>query len=117
VIAGLGNIYVDESLHRAGVHPRTPACSVKPAQVRRLHASMGRILRKAISCSGSTVSDYRDSGDRPGTFQRHHRVYRRSGEPCKTCGTPITRIRVAGRGTHLCPSCQREPARRAAKRA
>lgn len=110
VIAGLGNIYVDESLHRAGVHPRTPADAVSPAQIKRLHASMRQILRKAIRCNGSTVSDYRDSRNRPGTFQKHHLVYQRSGEPCTTCGASIEHIRVGGRGTHICPFCQREPA-------
>jgi formamidopyrimidine-DNA glycosylase len=110
VIAGLGNIYVDESLHRAGIHPRTPAGTVVPPLVKRLHASMRRVLRSAIRCKGSSVSDFRDSQNRPGTFQKHHLVYRRSGEPCTTCGAAIEHIRVGGRGTHVCPSCQREPA-------
>jgi formamidopyrimidine-DNA glycosylase len=110
VIAGLGNIYVDESLHRAGIHPRTPADTLTAVQSRRLHAAMRQVLRKAIDCRGSSVSDYRDSRDRPGTFQKHHRVYRRRGEPCRTCGVPIEHIRVGGRGTHLCPSCQKVPA-------
>jgi formamidopyrimidine-DNA glycosylase len=109
VIAGLGNIYVDESLHRAGIHPQTHAAHVPADQVRRLHAAMRRILRKAIDCRGSSVSDYRDSNNRPGTFQHHHRVYQRSGEPCTTCGDSIVHIRVSGRGTHVCPSCQKVP--------
>jgi formamidopyrimidine-DNA glycosylase len=109
VIAGLGNIYVDESLHRAGIHPRTPAAAIAPADSRRLHAAMRRILRKAIDCRGSSVSDYRDSRNRPGTFQRHHLVYKRAGEPCTTCQELITYIRVSGRGTHLCPACQKSP--------
>lgn len=118
VIAGLGNIYADESLHRAGIHPQTPADTVKPAQVRRLHTAIRQVLRQAIKCNGSSVSDYRDSNNHPGTFQRHHLVYQRSGEPCTTCRTPIEHIRVGGRGTHICPSCQREPtnARSRAKR-
>jgi formamidopyrimidine-DNA glycosylase len=110
VIAGLGNIYVDESLHRAGIHPRTPAEAVTPAEARRLHTAMRQVLRKAIVCRGSSISDYRDSDNLPGTFQRHHRVYQRRGEPCKTCGSPIEHIRVGGRGTHLCPACQQDPA-------
>lgn len=113
VIAGLGNIYVDESLHRAGIHPLTPAADIPHADSRLLHASMRRILRKAIGCRGSSVSDYRDSRNRLGTFQKHHRVYRRAGEPCVTCQEPITYIRVSGRGTHLCPACQKHPARSA----
>jgi formamidopyrimidine-DNA glycosylase len=110
VIAGLGNIYVDESLHRAGIHPRTPADAVTPAEARRLHSAMRQVLRKAIVCRGSSISDYRDSHGRPGTYQKHHRVYQRRGEPCRTCGAPIEHIRVGGRGTHLCPACQKVPA-------
>jgi len=109
VIAGLGNIYVDESLHRAGIHPLTAAAQVPAPQVRRLHAAMRTILRKAIDCRGSSVSDYRDCNNRPGTFQHHHLVYQRCGEPCTTCGEPIVHIRVSGRGTHVCPSCQKTP--------
>ena len=109
VIAGLGNIYVDESLHGAGIHPLTPADAVDPAQARRLHTAMRRILRKAIVCRGSSVSDYRDSNNRPGSFQRYHLVYQRSGEPCTTCSAPIERIQVGGRGTHVCPVCQKHP--------
>ena len=106
-IAGLGNIYVDESLHRAGIHPQTPAAEVSAIQVRRLHAAMRRILRKAIDCHGSSVSDYRDSNNQPGSFQKYHLVYQRCGEPCTTCGGSIAHIRVVGRGTHLCPACQK----------
>ena len=109
VIAGLGNIYVDESLHRAGIHPRTPAADLGPDQTKRLHGAMRRILRKAIACRGSSVSDYRDANNRPGSFQKHHLVYQRSGEPCTTCGAAIEHIRVGGRGTHVCPACQRAP--------
>jgi formamidopyrimidine-DNA glycosylase len=109
VIAGLGNIYVDESLHRAGIHPRTPADAVTATQSRRLHTVMRLVLRKAINCRGSSVSDYRDSHGRAGTYQKHHRVYQRRGEPCTTCGEPIEHIRVGGRGTHLCPACQKDP--------
>ena len=68
---------------------------------------MRKILRKAIDCHGSSVSDYRDSNNRPGSFQKHHLVYQRCGEPCTTCGESIEHIRVVGRGTHLCPVCQK----------
>jgi formamidopyrimidine-DNA glycosylase len=71
---------------------------------------MRSILRKAIGCRGSSVSDYRDSRNRPGSFQKHHRVYQRAGEPCLTCREPIAYIRVSGRGTHICPACQKHPA-------
>jgi formamidopyrimidine-DNA glycosylase len=107
VIAGLGNIYVDESLHRAGVHPLTPAGEIGAAAAKRLHAAMRKILRQAIDCHGSSVSDYRDSNNQPGSFQDHHLVYQRCGEPCTTCGESIEHIRVVGRGTHLCPFCQK----------
>ena len=112
VIAGLGNIYVDESLHRAGVHPRTPATDLSSDQTRRLHGTMRRVLRKAIACRGSSVSDYRDAHNLPGSYQKHHLVYQRSGEPCTTCGATIQYIRVGGRGTHVCPACQQVPRRR-----
>ena len=107
VIAGLGNIYVDESLHRAGIHPLTPAGEIGATQARRLHAAMRKTLRQAIDCRGSSVSDYRDSNNRPGSFQKYHLVYQRCGEPCTTCGESIEHIRVVGRGTHLCPVCQK----------
>lgn len=112
VIAGLGNIYVDESLHRAGIHPRTPANGIDGDRVRRLHAGMRQILRKAILCRGSSVSDYRDSNGLPGSFQKYHLVYQRAGKPCSTCLAPIEYIKVGGRGTHLCPVCQKPPASR-----
>jgi formamidopyrimidine-DNA glycosylase len=108
-LAGLGNIYVDESLHRAGIHPRTPAADVPAERVRRLHAAMRSVLRKAITCGGSSVSDFRDSHNRPGSFQEHHRVYKREGQTCPSCETQIRYIRVASRGTRFCPTCQREP--------
>lgn len=108
-IAGLGNIYVDESLHRARIHPRTPAADLEPGQVKSLHTAIRGVLRKAILCGGSSVSDYRDVRNRPGSFQNHHRVYQRSGKPCSRCGAPIERIRVGGRGTHVCPGCQKAP--------
>lgn len=109
VIAGLGNIYVDESLHRAGVHPLTRASEVTRGKSRLLHGAIRRVLQTAISCRGSSVSDYRDSRNRPGTYQKHHRVYKRAGEPCVKCGGTIAYIRVGGRGTHLCPACQKRP--------
>ena len=108
-VAGLGNIYVDESLHRAGIHPRTPAAEIAPEGGDRLHDAMQRVLKKAIDCGGSSVRTYRDSRGAPGTFQKHHRVYGRRGEPCPQCGAPIAYTRVASRGTHLCPACQKPP--------
>lgn len=109
VIAGLGNIYVDECLHRAGIHPQSPASDVTPDQVRRLHAAVRRVLRKAITCGGSSVSTYRDSRGRSGTYQLHHMVYKREGQECLHCNSTILYIKVASRGTRYCPSCQKEP--------
>jgi formamidopyrimidine-DNA glycosylase len=108
VIAGLGNIYVDECLHRAGIHPQSAASEVPPDRVRRLHAAVRRVLRKAITCGGSSVSNYRDSRGRSGTFQLHHQVYKREGMECRHCNSTILYIKVASRGTRYCPSCQKE---------
>ena len=116
-IAGLGNIYVDESLHRAGIHPSTPAAAVPPERVRSLHGAIRRVLRHAIRCGGSTVSNYRDSRNRAGTYQFHHHVYKREGEQCRHCDTTITYIRVASRGTRICPSCQQAPPMAPSRRA
>lgn len=105
-ISGLGNIYVDESLHRAKIHPSTPAHTLDPGQARELHRLIRRILRQAIRHKGTTVSDYRGPEGIVGGFQRHLRVYDCTGKPCRFCGTTIQKTRVGGRGTHFCPSCQ-----------
>jgi len=115
-IAGLGNIYVDESLHRAGIHPAAPASSVNPGQVAALHRSMRNILRKAVECGGSSVRTYRDSRGNAGGFQRLHRVYGKQGEKCRNCGAEIEYARIASRGTHFCPECQKNPAGRKRKK-
>lgn len=106
-IAGLGNIYCDESLHAARVHPLTPACDLPLEGARRLLHAIKRILRRAINHRGTTFMDYRSPDGQPGSFQRLHRVYQRDGSPCKTCRTKIVRMVAAGRGTFLCPRCQR----------
>jgi formamidopyrimidine-DNA glycosylase len=105
-IAGLGNIYADEILHAAGLHPATPAARLSEEDGRRLLDRLRRILRRAIRAGGSTLRDYRSAEGRPGTYQRRHRVYGREGRPCPTCGTGIVREIVAGRSTRLCPRCQ-----------
>lgn len=102
-IAGVGNIYADEALHRAGLHPRTPADRVTPAQAGVLWRSIRAVLREAIRRNGTTFDQVYGGGD----FQRHLRVYQRTGQPCQRCGTRIRRIVVAQRGTHFCPRCQR----------
>jgi formamidopyrimidine-DNA glycosylase len=107
LLRGLGNIYADESLFRAGIRPRRQAGSLKREELRRLYQSIQQVLKEAIAAGGSSVSDYFDVEGEPGLFQTHHRVYGRGGEPCLVCGTSIKRIVVAGRGTHYCPKCQK----------
>jgi formamidopyrimidine-DNA glycosylase len=107
LLHGVGNIYADESLFRAGIRPRRMARHLKRAEFDRLHSSLQSVLKKAISLGGSSVSDYVDSAGVEGFFQLEHRVYLRTGKPCLVCGTPIRRIVVGGRGTHYCAHCQR----------
>jgi formamidopyrimidine-DNA glycosylase len=108
LVAGLGNIYVDEALHLAGVHPLTPACDVDRETARRLNRAIKRVLRRAIKAGGSSIRDYVDALGNRGGFQNQHRVYDREGKPCAKCKTPIVRIVVGGRSTHFCPDCQKE---------
>ncbi len=105
-VAGVGNIYADESLFRAGIHPETPAGDLTPEQARKLLRAIRRVLREAIHSGGTTFSDYLDPRDRRGTFQRKLHVYGRQGEPCFRCGGLIQKSVVAQRGTHFCPRCQ-----------
>jgi formamidopyrimidine-DNA glycosylase len=107
LLHGVGNIYADESLFRAGIRPRRMARHLKRAELDRLHASLQSVLSEAISLGGSSVSDYVDAAGVAGFFQLEHRVYLRTGQPCLVCGTPIRRMVLAGRGTHYCPHCQR----------
>lgn len=103
VIAGLGNIYTDESLFRAGVHPCRPSRGLTAAESSTLHTAIRAVLREAIRRHGTSI-DWIYPG---GWMQRHLRVYGRAGQPCVTCQTPIERIVVGQRGTHICPHCQR----------
>jgi formamidopyrimidine-DNA glycosylase len=105
-LCGLGNIYVDESLFRARIHPLTRADCLSRDQVRVLHRHMRRVLNQAIKAKGTTVSDYRGPEGIAGGFQAYLRVYDRAGEPCPACGALIEKTRVGGRGTHTCPGCQ-----------
>jgi formamidopyrimidine-DNA glycosylase len=107
LLHGVGNIYADESLFRAGIRPRRMAARLKRADLDRLRVGLKSVLREAIVLGGSSVSDYVDAAGKPGLFQMEHRVYLRTGQPCLVCGTPIRRVVVAGRGTHYCPHCQR----------
>lgn len=111
-IAGIGNIYADEMLFDARIHPESPASSLSKPAVARLYDSMKRILAQAIEANGSTLQDYRDAEGREGSFQFSHKVYDRKGGPCVVCGTPIRMMRIGGRSSHFCPKCQRRKARR-----
>ncbi len=106
LLQGVGNIYADESLFRAGIRPRRQAGRLNGNELARLHAAVQTVLREAIALGGSSVSDYVDADGAKGFFQLEHKVYLRTGKPCLACQTPIRRIVVAGRGTHYCPSCQ-----------
>jgi formamidopyrimidine-DNA glycosylase len=106
-VAGVGNIYADEALWRARVHPLTPAAALTLDEVRALHRGIRRALQLGIARQGSTLGDYRLPDGEPGSMQDEFKVYGRAGEPCERCGTPIDKTRLAGRGTWYCPGCQR----------
>lgn len=105
-VAGVGNIYADEGLWRARVHPLTPANELDLAQVRAVHRGIRQALEAAIRRQGSTLRDYRLPDGSSGGAQDRFKVYGRAGRPCERCGTPIDKIRAAGRGTWYCPTCQ-----------
>ncbi|MDA8125079.1 MAG: bifunctional DNA-formamidopyrimidine glycosylase/DNA-(apurinic or apyrimidinic site) lyase [Deltaproteobacteria bacterium] len=105
-IAGIGNIYACEILHKAGIDPRRPAGSLKLAEWRKVEKSAGVVLPRAVACRGTSISDWRDLFGMSGTNQDHLEVYGREGEPCSHCGAPIERMKMSGRGTWFCPSCQ-----------
>jgi formamidopyrimidine-DNA glycosylase len=107
VVAGLGNIYVDESLFAARIHPLARADQLSREQVARLTKAIKRVLRRAIRHRGSTLRDYVDAEGGKGAFQKLHSVYDRAGKPCRTCKTSIQRVVLGGRSTHFCPSCQK----------
>lgn len=107
LLSGVGNIYADESLFRAGVRPRRRAASLTRTELQRLYTALQEVLNEAIAAGGSSVSDYVDSNGDAGFFQFQHRVYGREGDPCLVCRTPIKRIVIAGRSAHYCPKCQR----------
>lgn len=112
MISGLGNIYCDESLHKAAIHPLTPADSLSPKQINRLACSIRSTLQAAIKAGGSSLRDYRNANGEPGWFQISHKVYGREGEACRACGATIVRSLIAGRSTHFCPACQKVPVTR-----
>jgi formamidopyrimidine-DNA glycosylase len=106
-LAGLGNIYVDEALWRAQIHPLTPANEVPPDALRALRRGIRAALRAGIARQGATLRDYRRPDGARGRMQDEFNAYGREGEPCPRCGTPIEKVRIAGRGSWYCPSCQR----------
>ena len=106
LLTGVGNIYADESLFRAGIRPRRAAGRLTRAELERLRLALQKVLQHAIELGGSSVSDYVDADGVRGFFQLEHCVYLRTGEPCRSCKTPVQRILLAGRGTHFCPHCQ-----------
>jgi formamidopyrimidine-DNA glycosylase len=106
-LRGVGNIYADEALFRAGIHPLARASRLRGEQPRLLHEALTAVLTEAIAAGGSSISDYVDAEGRKGFFQFSHRVYQRTGEPCVTCGTAIRRVVVTQRSSHFCPLCQR----------
>ena len=105
-LAGLGNIYVDEALWRARIHPLRPARELDADEVRALREGIKRALEAGIRRQGATLRDYRQPDGSAGSMQNEFKVYGRLGEPCDRCGTPIEKTRVAGRGTWYCPACQ-----------
>ncbi|MFW5941025.1 MAG: bifunctional DNA-formamidopyrimidine glycosylase/DNA-(apurinic or apyrimidinic site) lyase [Chloroflexota bacterium] len=108
-IAGVGNIYADEALYYAGLHPERPADTLTPEEVCALHAAIQKVLRMGIQREGASIDRYRKPDGTRGDMQNAVAVFRRAEEPCYRCGTPIRRIVLGGRSTHFCPSCQSEP--------
>ncbi|MEX2341167.1 MAG: zinc finger domain-containing protein, partial [Candidatus Paceibacterota bacterium] len=106
-IAGLGNIYVDESLFRAGIAPTRPAQSLTPTEAKKLAREAGKVLKEAIAAGGTTFQSFKDSTGRKGNYTKKLKVFGRHGQPCPKCGYSILKIRVAGRGTHYCEQCQK----------
>ena len=108
-IAGVGNIYADEALFRAAIHPLRAAGTLTPAQWERLHAAVEEVLTAGIDARGATIDDFRHVDGARGSFQDRFLVHRREGQPCPVCGTPVRKIVAAGRGTYVCERCQKRP--------
>ena len=109
ILAGVGNIYADEALYAAGIHPLIPAVRLTAEQRLRLSRSVPEVLKSAIRRCGTTLRDYRTVAGRSGKNQEHLNVYGRAGQPCFACGAPIEKIRIAGRSAHFCTQCQKLP--------
>jgi formamidopyrimidine-DNA glycosylase len=111
VVVGLGNIYVDEALHAAGIHPEREANELKPKELERLYRAIIDTLSAAVEAGGSSIKSYVNGQGEMGLFQHRLRAYGRTGEPCNVCGSLIEKSVVGGRGTHICPRCQKSPKR------
>jgi formamidopyrimidine-DNA glycosylase len=107
LLRGVGNIYADESLFRAGLRPRRRVSTITREQLGKLLAAVKEVLKEAIALGGSSISDYVDADGEEGFFQLQHRVYGREGEPCLVCEAPIKRVVIVGRSSHYCPRCQK----------
>jgi formamidopyrimidine-DNA glycosylase len=109
LVAGLGNIYADEALFEAGIHPQAQPGRVAAGKAHQLYKAVRKVLDRAVRMGGTTFSDYLDIEGRPGAFLSKLRVYQHTGEPCKRCGHTIRRIVIAGRSSHFCARCQPRP--------
>ena len=105
-ISGIGNIYADEALFLAGIHPQRPANMLTETECRKLAAAVNDVIAAGIADGGTTFRDYQNGAGGKGGHQEHLYAYGRTGQPCRKCGTPMERITVGGRGTHFCPQCQ-----------
>ncbi len=108
IISGVGNIYSDEALFRAGIHPLRKVKDLKEKELEKLYRELKRILNKALKVQGTSVSDYRTPEGKKGEFEKLLKVYRRKGEKCFNCGAKVERIKIGGRSTHFCPHCQKK---------
>ncbi|MEN9260221.1 MAG: DNA-formamidopyrimidine glycosylase [Thermostichus sp. HHBFW_bins_43] len=109
LVAGVGNIYADEALFLSGLHPLTPAARLSEEAIARLREALVRVLQAGLEQRGTTLRDYRDLRGLNGNYQGQAWVYSREGDPCRVCGRPIQRLKLAGRSAHFCPHCQPEP--------
>jgi formamidopyrimidine-DNA glycosylase len=112
-VAGIGNIYADEALFRAGIHPLKPAGRLRREEIERLRDAIVSTLSTGIDSFGASIDRYRDANGEPGSMQERFLVHRREGSPCPRCGSTVVKLRAAGRGTYVCPRCQRAPRTRA----
>ncbi len=106
VVAGIGNIYADEILWRAEIHPKRPVNELSDKELKKILSNIKSVLKEALEKRGTSIADYRDIHGRPGHYQEELEAYQQHGEPCSRCGTTIKRIKVGGRSAHFCPSCQ-----------